>query len=83
MTAAGASALIGAVLGFLFKWLFDVLTERMRQAREDMVWRRERLIDAGAEFPRATSDLALAYHLKVQLENEGHTLDASCYASTR
>jgi hypothetical protein len=48
--------LIGAIVGFTTKWCLDLLADRRRQSREDVVWRRDRLVGAAEALLRACVD---------------------------
>ena len=44
------AVLAGIGLGIALKWLADVLMDRLRHQREDLVWRRERFVDSAADL---------------------------------
>lgn len=56
--SAFVAGLIGTGLGLLLKWVADLATERLRHAREDRVWRREKYVEVAVEV------LAIAWELK-------------------
>jgi hypothetical protein len=52
--------IVGAVIGWALKTFTDWLTERRGNRRADLVWRREKYVDAVAEFLHAANELRSA-----------------------
>jgi hypothetical protein len=50
----------GTGVGILFKWGADMLTDRVRNARQDVVWRREKLVSAAGDLLQVATELVRA-----------------------
>lgn len=60
------AGLIGAVVGYALKYVGDLLTEKRRNQREDVLWKRARYVEAAAQLVTASGS-AQAGHAAVSL----------------